>query len=788
MKRERHPVSAPSFPLQVAAFVLSAAVMATSTLTISVAEAQVVISEVQPNPPGTDESEWIELENIGSTDASIEGFVIQDFGPASPRRYAFPTGSALAPHQVIILARAASSYATLAQGEGFSRTIPDYELAEGDDDPGTPNLIVVEGSSALQLGNSGDGVALYDAAGVFVSGVEWSIDRAEIPGAPLSDAAGSGESLGRIGLSGNSADDFEIFVRPTPGEGMGTTTNAAPLLSDPRTVPNVLIYGQASAFEVSATDADGVHNVVGYFALASTPAAPTSTDFIGAAMTPDVSTPTRHALTGTPESIFPGLASDPPTGFHDRYLRYYFESTDTLGATGTLPANASPAAGSTAFFWENILPANLVVTVAAARQQDAATHTLTYDNHAVRVDAMVISASDAFSTTRTDFFVRDLQGPEAIHVFSRAPLATSLLPGDRVRLTGRLSSFAGLRQIGDDARSDVPTLVVESLGTSAPPEPEPQFMTIAELLFAPEDLESRLIGLHNVQVVGGPGQDPADAPAFWPTGGTTYVVDATGLIAVRVSATSPLAGAPTPVGPFDLMGILGQYVYGTGTPDPATYQILPRGLDDIAINPSTSDGGVTTDAGPIDAEPIDAEPADAGTSDAEGTDAIAGDADRDGGVSDANREDTGPEPGDANDAADADDTADAEDAADADDTSDASDAGDAGDNADAGTAADALPNLPDAIDYPLDAAGQGHADAETSGAQDGGVGARDALSWGAQPAPSDDEGGCSCTTHLFAGQPAASTNSLDLLFLTMVGSAIVLRRRNRRREKIFPSA
>ncbi|MBK8013826.1 MAG: lamin tail domain-containing protein [Deltaproteobacteria bacterium] len=718
-----------------------------SPVAMTVARAQVVLTEVQPNPSGTDDSEWIEIQNIGPVGASIEGFVLQDFGPTSPRRYAFPPGSTLGPQQVILLARSASSYELLAASEGFSRPQPDYEFAEGDDDPGTPNLVVTEGSSAIQLANGGDAVALYDAAGAFVSGIEWVVDRAEIPGAPFPGTAGSGESLRRIGLSGNSADDFEISPRPTPGEGMGATSNRGPLLSDAHATPNVLFYGETTTFEVSATDLDGVHSVVGYFALANTPNAPTSTDFIDVPLAADAAAPGRYQLSGTPEIIFPGLVGDPPTGFHDRYLRYYFQATDALGAATTLPANASPTAGSSAFFWDNVLPAGAIVTIAAARQQDAS-HILLYDNHAVRVDAIVTSAGDAFSTARTDFFVRDLEGADSIHVYSRTALATSLLPGDIVRITGRLSSYADLRQIGDDPRSDAPTLTIESLGTTT--SPEPRFLTIAELLLAPEDLESQLVGVHDAELVAGPGQDLGHPPTVWPSGDTVYIVDGTGTLAVRISAGSQIAGAPTPTGRFDLSGIFGQF--SPGAPVPETYQILPRGLSDIALPQIDSDGGVAADAETTDADVADADVADADVADADVADADVADAD----VADADAADA--------DVADA-DAADT-DVADADVTdAEAADAG--GSQLDVGTPGDAAPPSP------------ALADAGTSSRPDATVGGRDALSWGASSPAGDDEGGCSCGIHRPADAPPGS-NGLDLLFLTLLASAVVIRRGTRR--------
>ena len=47
------------------------------------AQAQVLITEVQPNPAGsgTDSGEWVEIHNTGTGVVSIEGWILNDFGP-----------------------------------------------------------------------------------------------------------------------------------------------------------------------------------------------------------------------------------------------------------------------------------------------------------------------------------------------------------------------------------------------------------------------------------------------------------------------------------------------------------------------------------------------------------------------------------------------------------------------------------------------------------------------------------------------------------------------------------
>ena len=103
--------------------------VALATLLAVPAQAQVMITEVQPNPNGSDNAEWIEIHNTGSAAVDVSGWRINDFGPSVPREYVFPMATSLAAGQVIIIARQAGAFSTMANLESYAVTTAHWEFA-----------------------------------------------------------------------------------------------------------------------------------------------------------------------------------------------------------------------------------------------------------------------------------------------------------------------------------------------------------------------------------------------------------------------------------------------------------------------------------------------------------------------------------------------------------------------------------------------------------------------------------------------------------------------------------
>lgn len=236
------------------------------------ASAQVLITEVQANPPSTpDDEEWVEIQNIGAAAVDISGWSVADYSGANlARTYAFPAATSLNAGQVIIVTRQAMAYATLS---GFPA--PAFELALGNDDPTIPNLVPAPAGNAWALGNGGDAVVLLNASATVVSAVNWGTNST-IPGTAAA-AAPASQSLGRVANTGTSADwasavDFAVLTTPTPGVGFSGPVANPPSISSPTRAPANWSFGDTVTLGGTVTDADGLAGVEVYAAIATSSA------------------------------------------------------------------------------------------------------------------------------------------------------------------------------------------------------------------------------------------------------------------------------------------------------------------------------------------------------------------------------------------------------------------------------------------------------------------------------------------------------------------------------------
>lgn len=138
-------------------------------------------------------------------------------------------------------------------------------------------------------------------------------------------------------------------------------------------------------------------------------------------------------------------------------------------------------------------------------------------------------------------------------------LGFSPSPGDSITITGELSEFASLLEVGPN----ISALVLESTGH---PLPEP-------LPLSPQSWSEAYEGM--LLVIEGAVFDDAGSTF----GSSTYSFSAGGETGVvYIPSSSPLVGDLIPSGPIDLTGILSQHSYN----DPNDgYQLLPRNADDL---------------------------------------------------------------------------------------------------------------------------------------------------------------------------------------------------------------
>jgi MYXO-CTERM domain-containing protein len=598
-------------------------------LAASAAEAQVVISEVQPNPIGSDDAEWVELQNLGSAPVDLGGWRLNDFGPNPPREYAFPAGTSLAADQVVVVAKDAAAYRTMAMMANLAQLEPDFELLEANDptdDPMVPNLTVaLSGGGAWALANTGDGVRLADASRTPVSEAEYGSGRAEIAGNPVSPAPGEGASIVRVAASGDSAAAFMVTAMPTPGIGFGQSPPAPPSISGVTRQPAIWSFGDTVGVSSTVADPDGVGSVEVYVATATSTTGPAAGAYVPLAAS---ASGASYGIFGQVQGLSAALSFTEPTSFNQRYLRYFVFAVDNGGAATQQPSNATPDAASPGFFWENVLPAQAVFPIGAVRAQGAS-EVPTWQHHSVRIEGVATTRGEAFVAGATNFFVSDPTSLDAIRVFDDVLNPVAVNPGDRVRVTGKVGVFRGVRQVGRDERTggavaDGAEITIEVLGTATVPL---RVVTPTALVAAAEAHESQLVELENVRLVNDPANNQPP-PATFAANTSVYVSDGATVLTVRIVGTTDLVGVATPAGAFTLRGIWTQFSNnGLGG-----YQLQPRGAADMPTGGGPIDAGVL-DAGALDAGAIDGgsaidggRQADATAPDAAESDAAAADA------------------------------------------------------------------------------------------------------------------------------------------------------------------
>ncbi|MGB2869720.1 MAG: phospholipase D-like domain-containing protein [Bacteroidota bacterium] len=164
------------------------------------------------------------------------------------------------------------------------------------------------------------------------------------------------------------------------------------------------------------------------------------------------------------------------------------------------------------------------------------------------------------TSTRTDIYVQD--GTAGINIF-RASRSFSYQVGDSVTVTGTITQFRGLTEVGLDSTK----YVVHASGLQLP---EPLLLTAADVnaTFNTENYtevnEGRLVRLNGVTY-------NSTTSTFTDATGTTGAFIPTSLVA--------------PNGVCDVIGILKQFKDPNTTPYTANYEVQPRTQSDIILYP-----------------------------------------------------------------------------------------------------------------------------------------------------------------------------------------------------------
>ncbi|MCF7824553.1 MAG: T9SS type A sorting domain-containing protein [Candidatus Marinimicrobia bacterium] len=194
------------------------------------------------------------------------------------------------------------------------------------------------------------------------------------------------------------------------------------------------------------------------------------------------------------------------------------------------------------------------LTIAEARTQPVGT--------LVTVTGLVNSTN--LSSSGSDYTFQDATAGIDLY-FTGAKLDLGL--GDEITVTGAIGVYADKIEVIPTFETDI---VVNSTGNTLP---DPQVITVAELLTNGSDYESELIRINNVSNNGS--GDP------WPTAAGNANVDITDngsdISVMRIDDETDVDATPEPSWPLDVIGI-GSVNYGV-------YQITPRMLTDLISDP-----------------------------------------------------------------------------------------------------------------------------------------------------------------------------------------------------------
>lgn len=175
---------------------------------------RVVITEVLYNAPGAEDvQEWIEIANVGTAAALLDGVKLGDeeLLGSGEGMLRFPEGAVLEPGQVIVIGQSAQGFADL-----YGR-FPDYEIT--DTSPDVPDLTRYArwATGEIALANAGDEVLLLGPDDQILDAINYG--EAITYFFPAIGGVFEGQSIERVpaDCDTDTATDWKPQDTPTPG-------------------------------------------------------------------------------------------------------------------------------------------------------------------------------------------------------------------------------------------------------------------------------------------------------------------------------------------------------------------------------------------------------------------------------------------------------------------------------------------------------------------------------------------------------------------------------------------
>lgn len=168
------------------------------------------------------------------------------------------------------------------------------------------------------------------------------------------------------------------------------------------------------------------------------------------------------------------------------------------------------------------------------------------------------------------FYMEDETG--GIAVFHAGAAGEVPAYGDLVEVTAPISHFNGLLQLNPNASNEAHSVRVIGSGHEGDLDPTELLFSLQNTPLAFEALEGSLVIAKGVTIT--------DAGDTFPSSGNLTLTDANGLtFTLRIDSRTDFSGQPTPTGPVDILGVMGQF--DNSAPHNEGYQILPSRFIDV---------------------------------------------------------------------------------------------------------------------------------------------------------------------------------------------------------------
>ncbi|MBW7888765.1 MAG: T9SS type A sorting domain-containing protein [Bacteroidetes bacterium] len=518
----------------------------------------VVISEVAPYGGAStafNTGEFVELYNPTSADITFGDNVTLVSGNV-------PAGSNAAEWSVSLAGKTIKAYGFFLIGDGGVTPTPDIAF------PASKNLANSGARSAVQIR---DGAVVIDAlawdASTSLSGEGTKFTPSNTTSNGKSFERKSGplatgpDTLGNAWDSNNNAADFFENAKAA----------ANPQNSSSKIEINNYVIGPVSAGEASLSPSLWKYNVPTAFTVVVT----SPKDSVKGIR---IVKPSVFSWNADDISVLPNTIVKTKSGDTTTFTSFTLKGTDSVvitipavtasDTTDELSLNIQTSSDGDIFSGISAQPTMLVYgspkTIAEIKVKEPnGVHSLLSK---WAVTKGIVTVANEFGGPS---YIQDANAGMA---FYDSSVTNYIERGDEIVILGKVAPFGGLFEFA-------PCILLEKLseGNSFDTLVVTTAQLAAQSETAVEPYEARLVRVKGITSVTTTAGVPITAWTVTGSGTNYNMTDASGKIQVRISSKVNFANTPTPVGKFDVVGVVGEFI-SSNTP---IYQVLPRSIDDI---------------------------------------------------------------------------------------------------------------------------------------------------------------------------------------------------------------